>query len=62
MTKGKSKKGLPRYTKESLKFDMSDVDNHFRFLQHIDTIKSPEESQVKLHLEGIDILFPMKPY
>ena len=34
---GKTKKGgLAKYSSESKKFDMSDVDNHFRFLQHID--------------------------
>lgn len=38
------------------------LDNHFRFLQHIDLVPNPEDSQLKLNLEGIDILFPMKPY
>lgn len=60
---GKLKKGgLAKYSSEAKKFDMSDVDNHYRFLQHIDQIPKPEESQVKLNLEGIDIYFPMKPY
>lgn len=36
--------GLDRYHSDSKKFDMNDIDNHFRFLQHIDTIKNPEES------------------
>ena len=60
--KKKLGKGLPKYSSESAKFDMKDVDNHYRFLQHIEMIQSPEKSQVKVHLEGVDILFPMKPY
>ena len=40
----KGKGGLPRYASGSKKFDMSILDNQFRFLQHIDLVNGADES------------------
>ena len=34
--------GVPKYATEAAKFDMSDIDNHYRFLQHVELTKNAE--------------------
>ena len=53
---------LPRYNADSINVDMSLPDNHFRYLQHIDLVKNAENEQIKIKVDDVEILFPMKPY
>ena len=41
---------------------MSLPDNHFRYLQHIDLVPNAEKEHLKIQIDDIDIMFPMKPY